>query len=111
MAPDFVAGAPDLVIAPALPPDYYRETEAESLEALGRVLDPSWGTVPAVETAVRRGDPVEEIVDYATEQRIDLIVIATHGRTGLGHVLLGSVAEPIIRHAPCPVLTIRDRTT
>ncbi len=58
---------PDLVIAPALPPDYYRETEAESLEALGRVLDPSWGAVPSVETAVRWGDPVEEIVDYAKD--------------------------------------------
>ena len=40
---------------------------------------------------------------------IDLIVIATHGRTGLSHVLLGSVAERIIREAPCPVLTIRSR--
>jgi nucleotide-binding universal stress UspA family protein len=111
MAPDLVAGAPDLVIAPALPPEYYRDTEAESLEALGRVLDPSWGLVPSVETAVRRGDSVEEIIAYAAGLRIDLIVIATHGRTGLGHVLLGSVAERIVREAPCPVLTIRDRTT
>ncbi|HEY2154786.1 MAG TPA: universal stress protein [Isosphaeraceae bacterium] len=111
MAPDLVAGAPDLVIATALPPEYYRDTEAESLEALGRVLDPSWGAVASVERAVRLGDPVEEIIDYAAEQRIDLIVIATHGRTGLGHVLLGSVAEQIVRHSPCPVLTIRDRTT
>ncbi len=109
MAPDLVAGAPDMFIAPALPPDYYRETGVESLEALGHVLDPSWGAVPAVETAVRRGDPVEEIVAYATERRIDLIVIATHGRGGLSHVLVGSVAEAIIRHAPCPVMTIRDR--
>jgi nucleotide-binding universal stress UspA family protein len=111
MAPDLVGGAPDMVIAPALPPEYYRETEAESREALGRVLDPSWGAVPSVETDVRRGDPVEEINDYAAGHGIDLIVIATHGRTGLRHVLLGSVAEHIVRHAPCPVLTIRDRST
>lgn len=110
-APDLVAGVPDLMVAPALPADYYAETEAESLEALGRVLDPSWGDVPSVETAVRRGDPVSALVEYATEQGVDLIVVSTHGRWGIGHMLLGSVAERIIREAPCPVLTIRDRTT
>ncbi len=47
-------------------------------------------------------------MDYAKEHEIDLIVIATHGRTGLSHVLLGSVAERIVREAPCPVLTLRD---
>jgi nucleotide-binding universal stress UspA family protein len=111
MAPDLVAGAPDLVIAPAVIPDDFRAIEAESLDALGRVLDPSWGDVPSVETAVRRGDPVEEVVAHAAERGIDLIVVATHGRTGLGHALLGSVAEQIIRRSPCPVLTIRDRST
>lgn len=110
-APDLVAGAPDLMVAPALPPDYYRDTEAESLEALGRVLDPSWGAVPSVETAVLRGDPVGEVVDYATEKAIDLIVVSTHARWGLGHMLLGSIAERMVREAPCPVLTIRDRST
>ena len=53
--------------------------------------------------------PVESIVSYAVDHRVDLIVIATHGRTGLSHVLMGSVAERIVREAPCPVLTIRDR--
>ena len=57
---------------------------------------------------MRWGSPVEAIVDYAQEQQIDMIVIATHGRTGLSHVLLGSVAERIVREATCPVLTIRD---
>ena len=110
-APDLVAGVPDLMVAPALPPDYYAETEAESRAALGRALDPSWGDVPSLETAVRRGDPVGALAEYATERAIDLIVISTHARSGLGHMLLGSVAERIIREAPCPVLTIRDRTT
>ena len=63
----------------------------------------------SVVTAVRWGSPVESIVSYAVDHRIDLIIIATHGRTGLSHVLLGSVAERIVREAPCPVLTIRDR--
>jgi universal stress protein A len=110
-APDLVAGAPDLMVAPALPPDYYRDTEAESLDALGRLLDPSWGSPPSVETAVLRGDPVGEVVSYATEHAIDLIVVSTHARGGLGHMLLGSIAERVIREAPCPVLTIRDRST
>lgn len=53
------------------------------------------------------GEPAEEIVRFATEQQADLIVIGTHGRTGLTRILLGSVAEAVLRHATCPVLTLR----
>jgi universal stress protein A len=56
---------------------------------------------------VRVGVDYREIIDYATKYDIDLIVMATHGRTGLAHVLLGSVAEKVVRKAPCPVLTIK----
>lgn len=56
---------------------------------------------------IRNGLPAEEIVRYATEAGIDLIVLGTHGRTGLAHVLLGSVAEKVVRKAPCGVLTVR----
>ncbi len=56
---------------------------------------------------VRVGVDFREIVDYATKHDIDLIVMATHGRTGLAHVLLGSVAEKVVRKAPCPVLTVK----
>jgi universal stress protein A len=56
---------------------------------------------------VVEGSPKAEIVRYARKQDIDLIVLATHGRTGLSHVLMGSVAESIVRTAPCPVLTVR----
>ncbi|HDS17304.1 MAG TPA: universal stress protein [Proteobacteria bacterium] len=56
---------------------------------------------------VRHGVPYEEIVNYAKEIGAGLIVMATHGHTGLSHILLGSVAEKVIRHAPCPVLTTR----
>lgn len=48
-----------------------------------------------------------EIIDYARENEIDLIVIGTHGRSGLMHILMGSVAERIVRKAPCPVLTVK----
>jgi len=56
---------------------------------------------------VRIGADAREILDYATKHEMDLIVMATHGRTGLAHVLLGSVAEKVVRKAPCPVLTIK----
>ena len=56
---------------------------------------------------VRQGPPFLEIVRYAQEANIDLIVLGTHGRGGLAHMLLGSVAEKVVRKAPCPVLTVR----
>jgi nucleotide-binding universal stress UspA family protein len=95
------------MLAPALPPEYYEATEKESKEALLKVLDPAWGTPAGVETAVVWGGAAERVVEYASERRIELIVVATHGRSGLSHALLGSLAESIIRQAPCPVFTIR----
>ena len=62
-----------------------------------------------VSTLVRVGTPYNEIATAAKELGVDLIVIATHGYTGLKHVLLGSTAERVVRHAPCPVLTVRER--
>jgi universal stress protein A len=59
--------------------------------------------------AVRVGDSVREIIKYSDENEIDLIVIGTHGRTGLSHLLIGSVAEKLVRMATCPVLTIHPR--
>ena len=59
------------------------------------------------EGEIRHGVPYEEIVNYAKEIDADLIVMATHGHTGLSHILLGSVAEKVIRHAHCPVLATK----
>ena len=57
---------------------------------------------------IRKSDaPADEIVKYAQEENIDLIVMGTHGRPGLAHLLMGSVAEKVVRTAPCPVLTLR----
>ncbi|MFO0951803.1 MAG: universal stress protein [Isosphaeraceae bacterium] len=105
---EVVPVGPDPMLAPVMPPEFYKETEAASKEALMKLLDPAWGKPTAVETAVRWGSPVDVVVDHAATHGVDLIVIATHGRTGLSHMLLGSVAERMIREAPCPVLTIRD---
>lgn len=100
---------PDPMLVPAVPPEYYTETEAQSKAALQTILKPEWGRPTRVLYSVRWGDAIDVIIHHARDQAIDLIAIATHGRTGLGHVLLGSVAERIVREAPCPVLTIRDK--
>lgn len=59
------------------------------------------------EYAVRVGVPAEEIVRYAEIAEVDLIIMGTHGRTGFAHALMGSVAEQVVRTAPCPVLLVR----
>ncbi len=57
------------------------------------------------------GVPFEEIVRYAAERDVDLIVMPTHGRTGVAHLLLGSTSERVISHSVCPVLVVRTRPT
>jgi nucleotide-binding universal stress UspA family protein len=57
--------------------------------------------------AVVEGSPKAGIVNYARQHKIDLIILATHGRTGLPHIFMGSVAETVVRAAPCPVLIVR----
>lgn len=61
------------------------------------------------QTLVRRGRPANEIIEAAKELDADLIVIPTHGHTGLKHVVFGSTAEYVVRHAMCPVLTLRAK--
>lgn len=60
-----------------------------------------------VVTACTIAAPYSEILRYANEQKVDLIVLGTHGRGPMAHMLLGSVAEKVVRRAPCPVLTVR----
>ena len=59
---------------------------------------------------VRLGYPAHDIVEITRQELIDLIVMGTHGRTGLKRALLGSVASNVVRHAPCPVLVVREQT-
>jgi nucleotide-binding universal stress UspA family protein len=58
---------------------------------------------------VRIGSAWQEITEIARDRDIDLIIIGTHGYTGLKHLVLGSTAEKVVRHAPCPVLTVREK--
>ena len=64
------------------------------------------GILPA-KTFVRTGKPFLEIINAATEEEVDMIIIATHGHTGVEHILFGGTAEKVVRKAPCPVLVVR----
>ena len=74
---------------------------------MDKLLDPAWAEGKTIIKATLSGPPFLEIIRYAKELEIDLIVIATHGRSGVAHMLIGSVAERVVRKAPCPVLTVR----
>jgi nucleotide-binding universal stress UspA family protein len=62
----------------------------------------------AARSVVRSGKPFVEIIEVAKEEHAELIIIATHGHSGIEHVLFGSTAEKVVRKAPCPVLSIRS---
>jgi universal stress protein A len=102
-----------------LPQDYSYEFHEETMkqcdtamrrsaETLGMLSEAVKGSNIQIETSQRLGTPYEEIVKFAKEKEMDLIVIATHGYTGLNHFLLGSTAERVVRLAPCPVLVVRQ---
>ena len=81
----------------------------EARGILREAADAAAKTGVSVETRVLTGVPYEDIVRVAEELPADLIILGTHGRTGMSHLLLGSVAERVIRLAPCPVLTVKPK--
>jgi len=85
--------------------DTWSMVQREGEAALARVRQMAEGV--NLETVVLEGKPAPAIVDYAVEHKIDLIVIGTQGKRGLERLLLGSVAESVIRQAPCRVLVVR----
>jgi nucleotide-binding universal stress UspA family protein len=103
----------DPVATGAWAPDVYVPASAEmgervlraTRERLKAALTPEERARFAVRIEVWIGVPAQIIEDIAREQKVDLIVMGTHGRRGLSHMVLGSVAERVVRHAPCPVLT------
>ena len=80
-------------------------SEAEA--SLDRLIEGAKDRHLTFHREVRIGVDFHEIIDYARKHEIDLIVMATHGRTGLAHALVGSVAEKVVRKASCPVLTVK----
>lgn len=101
----WLSNGPDYAVAPSVLQDVIDSAEAEL--ASWKISSRKLGA-KEVATRFLTGVPWDQIVSAARDDRtIDLVVMGTHGRTGLSHVLLGSVAEKVVRHAPCAVLVVR----
>ncbi|WP_135824811.1 universal stress protein [Halorussus ruber] len=88
-------------------PEAWTEAERERAE---QAIENATMALPddaSVETVVAEGVPQTQILDYVDAKDIDVVVMATHGRTGLDHYLIGSVTEKVVRKSPAPVLTVR----
>jgi nucleotide-binding universal stress UspA family protein len=92
----------------ALPDVYLRQLEAQAQQELEQRQQRLQAAGVQGTILLVHGMPFQRIIDLARDQQIDLIIMGTHGRTGLQHVLLGSVAEKVVRLAPCPVLIVRQ---
>jgi nucleotide-binding universal stress UspA family protein len=104
---DLALFIPDAVtVSPPLSPPLDQLTAAVRA-ALERLIDENKLRGKPVHTIVREGTPFYEIIQVAKDSSIDLIVMGTHGHTGLVHMLMGSVTEKVVRKSPCPVLTVR----
>jgi universal stress protein A len=84
------------------------EWRTSSERELRTLAERTIGSQVPFDTEVRQGQPMVEITACAVESQADLILLSTHGRTGLRHVLVGSVTENVVRYAPCPVLVVRE---
>ncbi|MCS6852462.1 MAG: universal stress protein [Gemmataceae bacterium] len=93
-----------VALAPPPPPPADEERQA-AWEQLRRMQPPEAGV--AVEHRLEEGDPATAILQVADEAAADLIILGTHGRTGLSRLLMGSIAEQVVRRATCPVLTVK----
>ncbi len=90
-----------------LPADFWATVKQEAEQQLAAYAKRARAAGVEVEQHVREGYPATVIVEEAAELSADLIVIGTHGHTGLKHLILGSIAERVVHAAPCPVLTVR----
>jgi nucleotide-binding universal stress UspA family protein len=87
--------------------NYLQDTGLEAERQLYEIAQPLEREGLTIETLAREGDPAHVVAEEAESRGADLIAMGTHGRTGLRHLLLGSTAERVVEHAPCPVMTIR----
>lgn len=88
---------------------YINELREEALRSLNALADEIRYREGEVHTLLKEGTPSLEILKAAGESQADLIVLGTHGRTGLAHVLIGSVAEQVVQKSLCPVFTVRPK--
>lgn len=90
------------------PPGFYEDMEQSARSHAEQLLTDAERKQFHALIVMRKGSAFLEIIRYAKEQNIDLIVMGTHGRGPIAHMLMGSVAEKVVRKAPCAVLTVRD---
>lgn len=87
---------------------HFEEARVRVEQKVAEVVATRLEGYPKCQTRIDIGDPAEHIIKMAKDCRADLIITSTHGRSGLAHLVMGSVAEKIIRHAPCPVFVVRS---
>lgn len=90
------------------PEEFLQQAEEGAQRSLDLLPRDEWENQVRVVRAVMRGPAAQKVIDYAEEHDIDLIIMGTHGRSGLAHVLMGSVAERIVRKSSRPVMTVRS---
>jgi nucleotide-binding universal stress UspA family protein len=100
-------GAPEVLV---LATDWIQQIGRVAQEKVDAIVERFNHSSTAIAGQVREGAPWREIDRAAREGQVDLIVMGTHGRRGLPHALLGSVAEKVVRTAPCPVLVVRGES-
>ena len=88
-------------------PETMEELKKTNADRLQQKVDEIQATHEQVRSLLVTGSPFAEIIRTARDEEVDLVVMGTHGRSGLAHMLMGSVAEKVVRKAPCPVLTVK----
>lgn len=99
---------PDFSMGQIAIPTVTSEWDERAKDELNKLAKTEFTDAANVKTIVKTGKPFVEIIETAREENIDLIIIATHGHSGVEHILFGSTAEKVVRKAPCPVLTLRE---
>lgn len=99
---------PDFSMGQIAIPTVTTEFDDRAKEELNKLAKNEIPQQLKVSIIIRTGKPFVEIIETASEADVDLIIIATHGHSGVEHILFGSTAEKVVRKAPCPVLTLRE---
>ncbi|MFA4923110.1 MAG: universal stress protein [Ignavibacteriaceae bacterium] len=99
---------PDFSMGQITLPTVNFEMDKRAKEELDKLAETEIGSLVQVQTVIKTGKPFVEIIETAKEEDADLIIISTHGHSGVEHILFGSTADKVIRKAPCPVLTLRE---